>query len=117
MLEEYDEIIGISYNTTTSELLTRASELYNKELDEKFNNNKIQKYSLLALESVYSLGILPASKILKHAKIVQEESRTLETKKSQRTVLRKVLEREEAWRDIPPTFNEMLPIARKMVKE
>ena len=33
------------------------------------------------------------------------------------TVLRKVIELEEAWRDVPPTFQEMLPVARKMVKE
>jgi hypothetical protein len=32
-------------------------------------------------------------------------------------VLRKVMEKEEAWRDIPPSFQEMLPVARKMVKE
>jgi hypothetical protein len=32
-------------------------------------------------------------------------------------VLRKVLWQEEAWRDVPPIFQEMLPIARKMVKE
>ncbi len=27
------------------------------------------------------------------------------------------MEKEEAWRDVPPSFQEMLPVARKMVKE
>ena len=37
--------------------------------------------------------------------------------KRQDTVLRKVMEKEEAWRDVPPSFQEMLPVARKMVKD
>ena len=36
--------------------------------------------------------------------------------KRQKTVLGKVIEKEEAWRDAPPSFQEMLPVARKMVK-
>jgi hypothetical protein len=27
------------------------------------------------------------------------------------------MEKEEAWRDVPPSFQEMLPVARKMVKD
>jgi hypothetical protein len=117
VIEEYDEVVGVTYNTPMTELLALGTEKYSKALDAKFNNNKMQKYSMVTLKSVYSLGILPASEILKYAKEAQEETMTIETKKGERTVLRKVNEKEEAWRDIPPTFNEMLPIARKMVKE
>jgi hypothetical protein len=31
--------------------------------------------------------------------------------------LEKVMVNEEAWRDVPPSYQEMLPIARKMVKD
>jgi hypothetical protein len=27
------------------------------------------------------------------------------------------IEKEEAWRDVPPSFQEMLPVARKIFKE
>ena len=29
----------------------------------------------------------------------------------------KVMEKEEAWHDVPPSFQEMLPVARRMVKQ
>ena len=33
------------------------------------------------------------------------------------TVLRKEKKEKEDWREVPPSFQEMLPVARKMVKE
>jgi hypothetical protein len=45
-----------------------ATDKYNNELNVRFNNNKAQKFGLVTIESVYSLGILPATKILKYMK-------------------------------------------------
>ena len=39
------------------------------------------------------------------------------TEKRKQLVLDKKIVHEEAFRDVPPTFTEMLPIARKMVKD
>lgn len=66
VLEDYDEITGVKYETPTSDLLLMATEKYNQELNTQFNNNKAQKIGMVAIESVYSLGILPAAKIIKY---------------------------------------------------
>ena len=116
-LEEVEEVVGVSYDTQTKELLAKATAKYNEELDKKFNNNKLQKYSMVAAESIYSLGLIPATSIIKYASQIQEETKTVVYQKRQETRLRKVMEKEEAWRVFPPSFQEMLPVARKMVKD
>ena len=37
-------------------------------MDKKFNESKAQKYTVVALSSIYTLGILPAIMVLKTSK-------------------------------------------------
>jgi len=54
---------------------------------------------------------------LKHARDIQEENKELITEK--RTEEVQVVERQQIddYIDVPPSFQEMLPIARKMIKD
>ena len=60
VLEEYDEIVGVTLNAPIPELLALGAEKYSKALDEEYNNSKAQKYSALTLYSIFTLGLLPA---------------------------------------------------------
>ena len=54
---------------------------------------------------------------MKHARDIQEENKELITEK--RTEEVQVVERQQIddYIDVPPSFQEMLPIARKMIKD
>ena len=49
---------GYEYNVSFKDLILEGAEKYNEQLD-KENSSKPLKYSKVAIESIYSVGIIP----------------------------------------------------------
>lgn len=81
------------------------------------DDSNLKKFGLFTLQTVLTLGILPAYKMYSFMQEAQEETKTIIPEISERTVVKKVKVKEEAWRDVPCSTDELLPIARKMAKK
>ncbi len=54
-------------------LISKGAQKYKEDLDEEFKNNQLGVYGKIALESVYSLGLLPIFKIAQRARSIQHK--------------------------------------------
>jgi phosphoribosylpyrophosphate synthetase len=89
---------------------------YEDSLNERFKGSKLKKYSYLALDTAITFGLSASKEVFKHAQDIKEETKTVKTEPRTRKVVNKRIVLEDDWIDVPPTFAEMLPIARKEVK-
>ena len=67
----------------------------------------------MTLTSIYSLGIIPGVQMMKKAREVISENKEIIYEEEEVLDIKVVEREEEAWRLVPPSFEEMLPLARK----
>jgi hypothetical protein len=73
-------------------------------MESKFNGNKLKKVGMMALTSIYSLGTLPTAHVIKHAREIEQNS------------MRDVTVPEIELVPRPPTVEEMIPVARELIR-
>ncbi len=67
----------------------------------------------MTLTSIYSLGIIPGVQMMKKAREVISENKEIIYEEEEVLDIKVVEREEEAFRLVPPSFEEMLPLARK----
>ena len=67
----------------------------------------------MTLTSIYSLGIIPGVQMMKKAREVISENKEIIYEEEEVLDIKVIEREEEAWRLVPPSFEEMLPLARK----
>jgi ribosomal protein S13 len=71
-------------------------------MESKFHGNKLKKVAMMALTSIYSIGTMPTAHVIKHAREIEQNNMKAVT--------------ETGYVRRPPTLEEMIPVAREIVK-
>jgi hypothetical protein len=100
----YDKIVGEECIYSPKTLLIKGVEEYDKCMESKFHGNKLKKVGMMALTSIYSLGTMPTAHVIKHAREIEQNNMKAVTVPDTENITR------------PPTVEEMIPVAREMVR-
>ena len=73
-------------------------------MESKFHGNKLTKVGMMALTSIYSLGTMPTAHVIKHAREIEQNNMKAVTVPDTENITR------------PPTVEEMIPVAREIVR-
>ena len=73
-------------------------------MESKFHGNKLKKVGMMALTSIYSLGTMPTAHVIKHAREIEQNNMKAVTVPDTENITR------------PPTVEEMIPVAREIVR-
>ncbi len=97
--------VGEKCKYSQQTLLIKGAEKYDECMESKFDGNKLQKFGMMALTSIYSLGTLPTAHVIKHAREIEKDNMEDVTAIETEIITR------------PPTVEEMIPVAREIVRK
>ena len=100
----FDKKVGEECIYSPKTLLIKGVEEYDKCMESKFHGNKLKKVGMMALTTIYSFGTMPSAHIIKHASEIEQNNMKAVTVRDSVNVPR------------PPTVEEMIPVAREIVR-
>jgi ribosomal protein S13 len=101
---KYDKKVGEECIYSPKTLFIKGVEEYDKCMESKFHGNKLKKVAMMALTSIYSIGTMPTAHVIKHAREIEQNNMKAVTVPETEYVTR------------PPTLEEMIPVAREIVR-
>ena len=110
------QVTGYTYSVPFKDLMIEGAQKYNAQLDKEYSS-KAQKYGKVALEAIYSVGIIPLIKIVDQANVAEEEHKeeVTELVDIKYTVEETIVHHKV--RKVEPPLQDMLVKAKKLVKE
>jgi hypothetical protein len=96
--------------------MIEGAQKYNAQLDKECSSRAV-KYGKVALESIYSVGIIPLIKIIDQANVAEEEHKVEVTELVDIKYIVEETFVHEKIRKVEPPLQDMLVEAKKKVKE